>query len=105
MSNRSWLYPLTGVVFVALVIASFTLGDEPADPGAVQALSALWNNDFVPFAMGLLLFLWGFGAAIVRHGALPKWMGWVAIVAGITAVSPAFFVRAIVALLLVVARS
>jgi hypothetical protein len=74
---------------------------EDIDPGAVQALSALWNADFLPLAMGMLVFLMSFGVAIVRHGELPKWMGWVAIVASLTAVSPAFPVAAILSVLLI----
>jgi hypothetical protein len=191
MGNRSWLQPLTGVLFVVLVIIGFGLGGEPPDPtedsaqeiidfyvdnkdevfagsvlqaiagalliffgayafkrlrasgadasaavafagtiafavgiaidgtinvalaetaddldpGGVQTLSALWNNDFLPFAMGLSVFLWGMGVAIVRHGALPKWLGWAAIVAALTAISPAFFVGGIAAALLILVSS
>jgi len=78
---------------------------EDLDPAAVQALSALWHNDFLPFSMGLFVFLVGFGAAIVRYGVLPRWIGWVAIIASLTAISPAFFVAGIVAALLVAASS
>ena len=78
---------------------------EDVDPVAVQTLAALWTGDFLPFAVGGLVFLMGWGIAIVRHGAFPTWMGWVAIVAALTAVSPAFFVALIVMALLVVAAS
>lgn len=101
-----------GTVAFAIGVAldgtiSFALADavEDIDPVAVQTLSTLYNYDFLPFAMGMLVFMWGFGVAIVRHGALPAWMGWVAIVAAITAISPAFFVAGIVAALLVLISS
>ena len=90
---------------IGIALTELANGDVEAEPGAVQALSALWNNDFLPFAMGMFVFLWGFGVAIVRHGALPSWMGWVAVVAGITAISPAFPVAGIAAALLVVVSS
>ena len=90
---------------IQIALTKLANGDTEADPGAVQALSTLFGNDYVPLAMGMLLFLWGFGAAIVRHGVLPKWMGWVAIVAGVTAITPAFFVAAPIALLLVLVSS
>ncbi len=98
---------LAGAIDATITIALTQLanGDTEADPGAVQALSALFANDYVPLAMGMLLFLWGFGAAIVRHGVLPKWMGWVAIVVGVTTITPAFFVAAPIALLLVLVSS
>lgn len=101
-----------GTVVFALGIAidgtiNFALAEtaEDLEPGAVQALSALWNNDFLPFAMGMLVFLMGFGVSIVRHGALPKWMGWVAIVVSLTAISPAFFVAGIVGAILILVTS
>ncbi len=57
-------------------------------PSAVEALSALWSNDFLPFAMGLQVFLLATGLSIVRHGVLPKWIGWIAIVLAVVAVTP-----------------
>lgn len=80
-------------------------GDEAPAEGAIQALNALWQNDFLPFAMGIFVFLMGFGTAIIRHGVLPTWMGWVAVVAALTAISPAFPVAGIVAVLLIIASS
>ena len=78
---------------------------EDIDPVAVQSLATLWTGDFLPFAVGLFVFLMSWGVAIVRHGTFPVWMGWVAIVAGLASVSPGFFVAAIVAALLIVAAS
>lgn len=94
---------LDGTISIALT--ELVNGDEEPSEGAVQALNVLWNNDFLPLAVGILVFLWGTGVAVVRHGGLPTWMGWVAIVAGITAISPAFFVAGIVAALLVLVSS
>jgi hypothetical protein len=86
---------------------SFTLADKVDDlePAAVQALSALWDTDFLPFAMGMLVFLMGFGVSIVRHRVLPTWVGWIAIVLSLTAISPAFFVAGIGAAVLIVVTS
>ena len=78
---------------------------EDVDPVAVQSLAALWTGDFLPFAVGGLVFLMSWGIAIVRHGAFPAWMGWVAIVAALAAVSPGFFVALIVMALMIVAAS
>jgi len=35
-----------------------------------------------------MVFLFSFGIAVVRSGALPKWLGWVAIALGIVALIP-----------------
>ena len=50
----------------------------------------------VQFLTGLAsaasLFLVASGLSIIRHGALPKWMGWVAIVLAIAMATPAGFI-------------
>jgi hypothetical protein len=111
-AEASAIVTLAGAVVFALGVAldgtiNFALAETADDiePDAVQALSALWTNDFLPFSMGLLVFLMGFGVSIVRHGVLPKWIGWVAIVVSLTAISPAFFVAGIGAAVLIVASS
>ncbi len=64
---------------------------EGLDPAAVQALSILWTNDFLPFALGAQVFMLAAGISVVRHGALPQWLGWVAILLGVIAVTPVGF--------------
>ncbi len=94
-----------GIAIDGSISVALAEGGEEVDPGTIETLSLLWHNDFLPLALGMFVFLIGFGTAIVRYGVLPKWMGWVAIVAGLTAISPAFFVGSIVAALLVIASS
>ena len=87
----------TAVVAVGLAI-DITIGialaqaADDIEPAAVQALQALWDNDFVPLALGALLFLISTGLSIVRHGALPKWLGWVALVLAVIGFTPIGFV-------------
>ena len=73
---------------------SFALAEaaEDVDPTAVQALQALWDNDFMPIAVGSTVFLLASGISIVRHGALPKWLGWAAILFGVISLTPAGFI-------------
>jgi hypothetical protein len=79
----------------ALAFASFTftLGDVAGDldPAAMQALSALNSDFFFPVAVGTAAFLIATGLASVRHGSLPGWLGWAAIVIGVVALTPAGF--------------
>lgn len=91
------LVSFIGLVLVALGFAiegtiSFALAEaaEDIDPVAVQALQALWDNDFLPIALGVMTFLWATGVSIVRSGALPRWMGWL-IALGIVAPTPIGF--------------
>ena len=101
-----------GVIVIATGAAidntiNFALAEaaDDIDPTGAQTLQALWDNDFIPFSVGLFTFLMATGISIVRHGALPKWMGWVAIVASLTAISPAFPVAGIAAILLIAISS
>jgi hypothetical protein len=89
---------LVGAVILAVGAAldatlSFALAETADDiePASVQTLQALWDNDFMPFAIGNQVFLLASGLSVVRHGALPKWLGWVAIVLGVIAVTPIGF--------------
>jgi hypothetical protein len=78
---------LDGSITIALVEAA-----DDVDPAAVQALSALWINTYPLFFLGVAVFLLATGISVVRHGALPKPIGWIAIVLGLAAVTPAGFV-------------
>ena len=60
-------------------------------PEGTQALSALFENFYFPMAAGMALFLLASGIAAVRHGAFDKRLGWIAVVIGVLAVTPAGF--------------
>ncbi len=81
-----------GLAIDASIIFALTDTAEEIDPAAVQALSALYNNDFVPFAMGSQIFLLALGISVLSGGALPKWIGWIAIALAVIAVTPIGFV-------------
>ena len=106
---------IVSFVGIAIVAVGFAIDttilialSESADdinPVAVQSLQALWDNDFVPLALGVLLFLWGTGLSVIRSRVLPKWLGWVMIVLGVVGLTPIGFVSAIGAAILVLALS
>lgn len=82
----------TGIAIDSTIMFALADAGDDIDPVAAQSLQALWDNDFLPIALGTLVVLWAAGLSIVRHGALPKWLGWVAIVLGVLSVTPLFFV-------------
>ena len=89
------LLALAGAVIIALGAAidgtiAFAIAEAADDiePASVQTLQALWDNDFLPFALGTQVLWFAAGISIVRHGALPKWLGWVAIAFGILSLTP-----------------
>jgi hypothetical protein len=56
-----------------------------------HALNVLDGNDFIPVAAGLGLLVFAAGASAIRNGGLPKWLGWIGIIVGIVAFTPAGF--------------
>jgi hypothetical protein len=86
-----------------LIAMSEAADDIPAS--SMQALQALWDNDFVPIVLGVECFLWATGISVLRHGALPKWLGWVMIVLAIAGLTPIGFVAAIGSAVLVLVLS
>jgi hypothetical protein len=64
-----------------LFAAAEAANDVPAPE--IQTIQAIWDNDFLPLFLGVLVFLWSAGISVLRSGALPKWMGWAAIVFGV----------------------
>lgn len=88
-----------GIGFLALAFSIaagllFAAADVPTkiSPSAEQALNVLQNDLFPPIFVGIALFMFGTGLAIVRATvkALPTWLGWVALVIALAAVVPPF---------------
>ncbi len=85
-----------GVLAVGAAIdstISFALAEtaDEIEPTAVQALQALWDNDFMPLALGSGVFFLASGLSIALHGPLPKWLGWIAILLGVVSLTPVGF--------------
>ena len=80
-----------GLAIDATITMALAESAEDVDPSAVQALVALFQNDYMPFAVGLQVFLLAMGLVAVRTGAIPKWIGWIAILLGVIAVTPIGF--------------
>ena len=87
-----------GAVLIAVGGASFSgfsfaLADVPdkLSPAAAQALNLLSNDFFFPFVTGVAVFAIASGLAITRYALLPRWLGWVALLIGVVAVTPIGF--------------
>ena len=72
---------------------SVTLADthDKIGPEAAQALNVLNQDFFLPLVIGVSVLMLSSAVAIFRNAALPRWLGWVALVIGIAAVTPAGF--------------
>jgi hypothetical protein len=92
------------IIFVVgaltLVGMEFAATDVPAkiSPAAEQALNVLQNDVFFALLVGAGIFLIGNGLAIVATGAVPTWLGWVAVPLAVIAVTPLGWFVAIFAL-------
>jgi hypothetical protein len=86
---------LAAVGFATAAAFSFAIADVAdniEDPVVFQTLNVLSWGYWIPIAAGVITFGVAAGISVVRHGALPAWLGWVAIVAGVVMFSPAFIV-------------
>ena len=85
---------LAAVGFGILASVHLALAESAAHArtiGTTQTLNVLDGNDFIPAVAGIALLVFASGASAIRHGGLPKWLGWVGIVIGIAAFTPAGF--------------
>jgi hypothetical protein len=103
---------LAGGVLMAFGILIFggltlTLADtaDDLDPAAAQAINALNGDLFFPVAGGTVALLIGSGLSILRGAALPRWLGWAAIVIGVVAATLAGFFAFLAALLWIAVTS
>jgi Domain of unknown function (DUF4386) len=75
---------------IHFALADYSDDTDVVDPLVFQALNAFDWDSFLFFPVGLGTMLLASGICAIRHGALPKWLGWVAIVLGIAFLTPAF---------------
>jgi hypothetical protein len=81
-------FGVVSIVHLALADAA----DSSNTIATAQALNVLDNNDFIPMVGGLAVLMLAAGMSAVRHGGLPKWLGWVGIVFGVLSFTPAGFI-------------
>jgi uncharacterized protein DUF4386 len=79
-----------GAVGGSIHLALPDLADD-IDPVALQAINGIDYDLFMLFPVGLGTMAIAGGISAVRHGALPKWLGWLGIVAGVLFFTPGFF--------------
>jgi len=73
---------------IHFALADYSDATDVVDPLVFQSLNGLdWSNFlFFPVGLGTMLFATGIGS--IRHGALPKWLGWTAVVLGAVFLTP-----------------
>ncbi|MFL5906945.1 MAG: hypothetical protein ACJ75Z_05055 [Solirubrobacterales bacterium] len=80
------------LVAVGVHVALIDGGDKNISPDAMVALNAIDNDNFFAFALPLGIMMLGATGAILKAGAaLPRWLGWAALVLFIVQFTPAGF--------------
>jgi hypothetical protein len=89
---------LLAVGLTVLAGVSAALADVPGrlDPSSAQALNIISNDVFWTLPVGGCVFGLASATAILRGGALPNWLGWIAVVIGIAMATPVFWISAVV---------
>jgi len=77
-----------GLAIDAMISVALVHTADHIDPVAVQALSSLYTNDYLPFVLGAMLILLASGLAIVTQHNLPAWLGWLGIALALPAPTP-----------------
>jgi len=96
----------TGVMLDSSVTYALVRASKFGFKGPAQTLNVVSNGDFYPIFGGIAILLLASGIATVRRPALPRWLGWAAIVIAILSLAgPIGFFGSILAIvwLLVVA--
>ncbi len=79
-----------GPLILAGATLALTQNSDTLDPSAAEAINALNDGIWItPFLVGQSVLLLASGVAILRGGALPSWLGWIAVVLAVVSATPA----------------
>lgn len=91
LSRAAFVGPVVfavGGAFDSTLMIAMSEAVDAVEPAQIQTLQALWDNDFVPMVLGISLFMLSAGLSIVLHRTLPVWLGWLALLIGVLALTP-----------------
>jgi hypothetical protein len=92
-----------GGAFDGTILIVLTQSADDIEPTSVQTLQALWDNDFLPLALGTSIFVISLGLSILRTDVVPRWLGWVTLVIALISITPlGFFAFPLTGLLILV---
>jgi hypothetical protein len=92
---------VAGVFFAgAIHLTLVEGGDKNISPEAMVAINAIDSESLLAFVVPLGIMLIGVaGSTLSGGGALPKWMGWVALVLGFVFFTPVFWISMLLTLI------
>jgi hypothetical protein len=81
-----------GLAAAATIHLAITDASDGLSPDAAQAINAIDVDFFIPIAAGITILVLAGGLSILRSRALPRWLGWAAVVIAVASVTPAGFI-------------
>ena len=101
------LIAVTGLAVDSALRAGLSIQADNMSPEAMKTIHAIWDAFFWPMHAGMATLVLAIGLAALGSGLLPKWLGWVGVVAFVVAMIPAptMFAGIILSLLFMVITS
>jgi MFS family permease len=72
-----------GLLFGAVLQLALVFSADHGQKSVAETMNVLANDSWLLPVAGVAVMLLGAGMAVLRSGALPRWMGWVALVVGV----------------------
>ena len=101
------LIAVAGLAVDSTLRAGLSIQADNMSPEAMKTMHAIWDAFFWPMHAGMATLVLAIALAALGSGLLPKWLGWVGVVAFVVAMIPAptMFAGIILSLLFMVITS
>ena len=101
------LIAVAGMTVDSTLRAALSIQADNMSPEAMKTMHAIWDAFFWPMHSGMATLVLAIGLAALSSGLLPKWLGWIGVVAFVLAMIPAptMFAGIILSLLFMVITS
>ena len=101
------LIAVAGMTVDSTLRAALSIQADNMSPEAMKTMHAIWDAFFWPMHAGMATLVLALGLAALSSGLLPKWLGWIGVIAFVVAMIPAptMFAGIILSLLFMVITS
>ena len=82
------LIAVAGLAVDSALIAGLSIQADNMSPEAMKTMHAIWDAFFWPMHAGMATLVLAIGLAALSSGLLPKWLGWIGVVAFVLAMIP-----------------
>jgi hypothetical protein len=83
------LIAVAGMAVDSTLRAGLSIQAENMSPEAMKTMHAIWDAFFWPMHAGMATLVLAIGLAALSSGLLPKWLGWIGVLAFVVAMIPA----------------